>query len=392
MDVLKPLPVQSPQPFSAWGRRTGCSATLFAAKAPELRVVHLALGTALLNARGFRTSRRSKAIFVPAEVQNKVKDDENWTSIEVKDLGEKGFGIVATAALSPGEVILRERPLLGLPDSFDTDLDLLLNQTSLSQLDEDLRRAVEQLSEKDQQRFWQLADSHSPGSKTAAGVALTNALQLGTGGGLLTRSARFNHSCLPNVQGTWADGHAEWRALREISPGEELCFSYVDPYQTDEERQATLELLFKFKCKCPVCSLEKDAKDTSNQNRLQLRDLNEGLQMAAIAASPDDDLGEVSEILVPEMLELLDSELGGSPTLKSKVLQMGFLLSLESENEDLAKSMATQAWENAVLAYGPDSDRAKMLKACVEGDYQSEDFEDMLVEMQSDDVVGFGRS
>ena len=26
------------------------------------------------------------------------------------------------------------------------------------------------------------------------------------------------------------------------------------------------------------------------------------------------------------------------------------------------------------------------------GDYQSEDFEDMLVEMQSDDVVGFGRS
>lgn len=115
-------------------------------------------------------------------------------------------------------------------------------------------------------------------SKTAAGVALTNALQLGTGmvhtnlipaifvavlwrftrlfprvmsakwqpsypwhvqdvndvqfpevfvasmspgGGLLTRSARFNHSCLPNVQGTWADGHAEWRALREISPGED---------------------------------------------------------------------------------------------------------------------------------------------------------------------------
>ena len=42
---------------------------------------------------------------------------------------------VATAALSPGEVILRERPLLGLPDSFDTDLDLLLNQTSLSHWD-----------------------------------------------------------------------------------------------------------------------------------------------------------------------------------------------------------------------------------------------------------------
>eukprot|EP00438_Fugacium_kawagutii_P019007 Skav234565 [mRNA] locus=scaffold2869:96233:105495:+ [translate_table: standard] len=58
---------------------------------------------------------------------------------------------------------------------------------------------------------------------------------------------------------------------------QELCFSYVDPYQTDEQRQATLEL-----------------------NRSELRDLNEGLQMAAIAA---DDTGEVSEVLVPAMLD-----------------------------------------------------------------------------------------
>lgn len=36
------------------------------------------------------------------------------------------------------------------------------------------------------------------------------------------------------------------------------------------------------------------------RNRLQLRDLNEGLQMAAIAA---DDTEEVLEVLVPEMLE-----------------------------------------------------------------------------------------
>ncbi|CAL1151595.1 unnamed protein product [Cladocopium goreaui] len=359
-------------------------------------VVQPALGGALLGAAGRGCSlrdrrgrtRQSQPLFVPAQV-----DDEpttSWSSIEVKDLGEKGFGIVAVAPLSCGEVVLREKPLLALPPSFDGDLDLLLNQTSLSQLDGDLKKALKKLSEEAQQRFWQLADSHSPGPKTAAGVALTNALHLGTGGGLLTRSARFNHSCLPNVQGTWADGCAEWRALRAIAPGEELCFSYVDPYQTDEQRQATLELLFKFKCRCPVCSLEKDAKAASNQNRLQLRDLNEGLQMAAIAA---DDTEEVLEVLVPEMLELLDSELAGSPALKSKVLHLGFLLSLESENEDLAKRMATQAWENAVLAYGSDSDRAKMLKACAEGDYQSEDFEDMLLEMQSDDLVGLlGRS
>ena len=34
--------------------------------------------------------------------------------------------------------------------------------------------------------------------------------------------------------------------------GQELCFSYVDPYQTDEERQATLELFLATKT-CSFC-------------------------------------------------------------------------------------------------------------------------------------------
>lgn len=41
---------------------------------------------------------------------------------------------VAVAPLRCGEVVLREPPLLALPDSFDDDLDLLLNQTSVSSL------------------------------------------------------------------------------------------------------------------------------------------------------------------------------------------------------------------------------------------------------------------
>ncbi|CAK9002625.1 unnamed protein product [Durusdinium trenchii] len=328
-----------------------------------------------------RVTTRGTRIFVPAKAVDEVVKEEQWKSIEVEHLGDKGFGMVAARPIRRGELVLREAPLLGLPESFDGDLEELMNQTSLRQLDADLRQALEDLSEEQQRRFWSLADSHSPGQKTAAGVALTNALQLGTGGGLLCRSARFNHSCLPNVQGTWADGCAEWRALRDVSAGEELCFSYVDPYQTDVQRQETLELLFKFKCQCPVCSLEREARETSNQTRLQLRELNEGLQLAVIGA---DDAGYVAERLVPEMLDLLDIELGGSSALKTKALHLGFLLALESEDEDLAKNMAQKAYEHASVAYGPNSDRAKMLQACAEGDYESEEFEDMLLEMQSE--------
>ena len=45
----------------------------------------------------------------------------------------------------------------------------------------DLEVALEASEEEARRRFWDLADSHSVGPKTAAGIALTNALQLGQG-------------------------------------------------------------------------------------------------------------------------------------------------------------------------------------------------------------------
>ncbi|CAJ1395697.1 unnamed protein product [Effrenium voratum] len=313
---------------------------------------------------------RRRAIFQPEG------QEEAWQSfIAVEELEGKGFGVVATRRLRRGELVLRERPLLGVPGSFEA-VDLL-NRTSLGQLEEDLQAALRQLSAELRRSFWALSDCHGD-TKTAAGVALTNALHLGEGGGILPISARFNHSCVPNIQGTWADGCAEWRVLREVEEGEELCFSYVEPYQPQQERQRTLEQLFRFRCNCPACR----AGESSDLRRLQLKDLLEALQLAALA----EEVGQLARDLVPQMLELIDEELAGSPALKSKALHLGFLLALEAEEEDLAASMAGQAWQNAVLAYGPESDRAKMLEMCAEGDYHSADFEDAL-EMQTSDVA-----
>jgi hypothetical protein len=38
-------------------------------------------------------------------------------------------------------------------------------------LDGDLKKALKKLSEEEQQRFWQLADSHSPGCRFPGGSA-----------------------------------------------------------------------------------------------------------------------------------------------------------------------------------------------------------------------------
>ena len=191
----------------------------------------------------------------PEIFQLPVANDERTFSekIAVEQLEGRGCGIVARAPITRGDIVLREAPLLGLPDSFKSDIDALLNSTSLQQLDNDLNVALKACSQADQGRFWQLSDCHAVDKKTAAGIALTNALQLGRGGGLLLVSARFNHSCKPNVQGRWDQsqpgGMAVWHALRDISIGEELCFSYVDPYDSEIERQSILQKLFKFKCR-----------------------------------------------------------------------------------------------------------------------------------------------
>lgn len=46
----------------------------------------------------------------------------------------------------------------------------------------------------------------------------------------------------------------ELRALRNISKGEELTFSYVDPLNLSADRQKQLKERFHFDCSCERCS------------------------------------------------------------------------------------------------------------------------------------------
>ena len=42
---------------------------------------------------------------------------------------------------------------------------------------------------------------------------------------------RLNHSYFPNLEVvSWKHGVLEWRALKDIKKGEELCFAYGEPY------------------------------------------------------------------------------------------------------------------------------------------------------------------
>eukprot|EP00929_Paragymnodinium_shiwhaense_P085556 TRINITY_DN45971_c0_g1_i2.p1 TRINITY_DN45971_c0_g1~~TRINITY_DN45971_c0_g1_i2.p1 ORF type:complete len:424 (-),score=82.73 TRINITY_DN45971_c0_g1_i2:74-1345(-) len=86
------------------------------------------------------------------------------------------------------------------------------------------------------------------------------------GGGLWLLASLFNHSCLGNVNITYAysgfnvaDGRPDMlvaRAAVRIAKGEELCHTYIYPFETVTERRGRLERSYGFVCGCDRCALE----------------------------------------------------------------------------------------------------------------------------------------
>jgi hypothetical protein len=63
-----------------------------------------------------------------------------------------------------------------------------------------------------------------------------------------------NHSCAPNCAFNSQGPALELRALRDIQEGEELFVSYIDLYQSRQQRQAELKATKFFLCTCARCA------------------------------------------------------------------------------------------------------------------------------------------
>lgn len=65
----------------------------------------------------------------------------------------------------------------------------------------------------------------------------------------------FNHSCEPNCNFVGLrDGQLEFRTLKQVAKGEELCVSYIDLFAPRNERRGNLLYTKQFWCKCKRCT------------------------------------------------------------------------------------------------------------------------------------------
>ncbi|KAM6953648.1 protein-lysine N-trimethyltransferase SMYD5 [Aplochiton taeniatus] len=89
------------------------------------------------------------------------------------------------------------------------------------------------------------------------------------GSGLFLLQSSCNHSCIPNAEASFPDNNflLHLSALSDISPGEEICISYLDCCQRDRSRHSRNKILrenYLFVCSCPKCVSQMDELDLTS--------------------------------------------------------------------------------------------------------------------------------
>ncbi|KAI1883796.1 hypothetical protein AGOR_G00235280 [Albula goreensis] len=90
------------------------------------------------------------------------------------------------------------------------------------------------------------------------------------GSGLFLLQSSCNHSCVPNAEASFPDNNflLHLTALSDISPGEEVCISYLDCCQRERSRHSRHKILrenYLFQCSCPRCMAQADEPDLTSE-------------------------------------------------------------------------------------------------------------------------------
>ena len=217
---------------------------------------------------------------------------------ELKEIAGKGYGAIALRDISPGELIMEEKPLF----SITTKKGWFTPSESYSETR--IENEVEKLSDVDQKRFYSLhgfvghdyeiGTTNSNDNVTVESVGIksnrlkmqippihiyrTNAYPMGSGkSGIFPVISRLNSHCTPNVHYNHDDqtGKSTIYSVSKILKGDEIVNCYIGLYIPRLERMRYLWGNFGFPCSCKTCSLTGQEQADSDSRRMRLEQLEE---------------------------------------------------------------------------------------------------------------------
>lgn len=272
----------------------------------------------------------------------------------IREVAGRGKGLVATTRIVKGTRLLSEAPVFRVPR----------DNPDIKAVERIVADKVKQLNVDQQRAFFDLTNSYGNAHSPSLGIARTNVLPLGSNarsGGLFLEASRINHSCKHNAQNTWNEGIGRLtiHALRDIETGQEITISYLASHSGYVERQRFLKEVFKFECKCELCSLPR-AQRKQSDTRLRNLQATESLLGGFFWDIPK--LGKELPLL-HKMLNLFNEE-GIWDARISRAYQDAYKVAIENGDESRARVFAERAYDALRLIEGDDSlDTMKMKRA-----------------------------
>lgn len=183
----------------------------------------------------------------------------------------RGMGIRANHYLRRGSRIITDTPLFTIPN-YATDPAAVTSHVT---------KALKGKSKDEQRMFLSLFNAYPQDYMPFYGIIKTNSLPLGPDSedaGLFLTCARLNHSCAPNANHTWNSetGKETVHAIRDILRGEEVTICYLGSDKACKDRagrRKELATVFKFECRCPVCTLPPEQSLESDKRRAEIERL-----------------------------------------------------------------------------------------------------------------------
>ena len=199
--------------------------------------------------------------------------------VMVRDLGDKGRGLVASRDFKAGDLIFEENTIVK-----DVSDNLQFVSKNISLYGKRIVTQLSKLSESTQKDFLNLTrkqkvmddESIIPEEyRIAFAIYVNNSIA----GNLFLDLSLINHSCVPNTM-WWMKSEQsqqeiqELRAIREIKAGEELTASYLDTsnvfLKDKQEKRNELFRGWNFLCECPSCVKPEDESHTKLRGKLQV--------------------------------------------------------------------------------------------------------------------------
>ena len=213
--------------------------------------------------------------------------------VALAEVAGRGLGLLATRAIRPAAVVVREQPLLvfagrrldrfletfaRLPAASKEALLALYEPGMEGRLEEELEEAMEQAFTSSDSRMIRAG-------LRAWRILWTNGVAVGEEGAEQVKAvyptvARMNHSCRPSAVFGLEEGGRTMviTACRGVARGEELLVNYIGTeglLAAREERRRLLAASWGFECRCEVCSKEGEEAARNEEVRRRLREYRE---------------------------------------------------------------------------------------------------------------------